>query len=296
MPPLAGEGDDVVDDDEVAGEVLLGDDAQLVLEPLARLAPRGGRRRTSRRSRARRAPAATSRRCGPRGSAAWAGRGRPCAGRRPARRRAVTLRATAPGWARQRGGRLGAAAQVGRARQVEPAVEVGQAAAGAHRRHRRGQPVLPRGGVVDVAGRDDVEAVDGGEPGERGVGRVGAGARRELDEHVLEPEQRGQPVERLGRRRARHRSPAPAGPRPCGSRSAPPSGRARARPARRGRRPDGPSRRRAGARRSSPRRAGGSPRPRAPAPAGGCPRGRARRSAARSGPRDSSAPKTVGRS
>ena len=60
--------------------------------------------------------------------------------------------------------------------------------------------MLLRGGVVDVAGGDDVEAVDGGQPGERGVGRVGAGTRRELDEDVLEPEQRRQPVERLGRR------------------------------------------------------------------------------------------------
>ena len=60
--------------------------------------------------------------------------------------------------------------------------------------------MLLRGGVVDVAGRDDVEAVDGGEPGERGVGRVGAGTWRELDEDVLVPEQRRQPVQRLGRR------------------------------------------------------------------------------------------------
>ena len=60
--------------------------------------------------------------------------------------------------------------------------------------------MLLRGGVVDVAGRDDVEAVDAGQPGERGVGGVGAGTRRELDEDVVEPEQRGQPVEGLGRR------------------------------------------------------------------------------------------------
>ncbi len=60
--------------------------------------------------------------------------------------------------------------------------------------------MLLRGGVVDVARRDHVEAVVGGQPGERGVGRVGTRSGRELDEDVLEPEQRRQPVERLGRR------------------------------------------------------------------------------------------------
>ena len=102
---------------------------------------------------------------------------------------------------RQRRGRLRAAAQVGRARQVEPAVEVGEAAPGAHRRHRRGEPVPLRGGVVDVARRRR----------RRGRGRRRARrARRwwrrrrdagKLDEHVLETEERRQPVERLGRRR-----------------------------------------------------------------------------------------------
>ena len=84
--PLAGEGDDVVDDDEVAGEVLLGDRRAARARAARGPRPRGGRRRSARRSHARPAPAATSRRCGPRGSAAWAARGRPCAGRRPARR------------------------------------------------------------------------------------------------------------------------------------------------------------------------------------------------------------------
>ena len=200
MPLLAGEGDDVVDDDEVAGEVLLGDDAQLVLEALAGLALVG-------HAGVALGEAALGEHPQPRvggvalGDLPLGQRGRGLAqveGQLVGERDAAGDRAV--GVRRQRGGRLGAAAQVGRARQVEPAVELGQAAAGAHRRHRRGQPVLLRGGVVDVAGRDDVEAVDGGQPGERGVGRVGAGTRRELDEDVLEPEQRRQPVERLGRR------------------------------------------------------------------------------------------------
>lgn len=99
----------------------------------------------------------------------------------------------------QRGRHLIPGAQVGRARQVEPAVEVGQAAAGADGGHRRGESRLSRCRVVDVAGRDHVEAVDGRQPGERGVGRVGPRARRQLDQHVLDPEERRQPVERLGR-------------------------------------------------------------------------------------------------
>ena len=180
---LAGEGDDVVDDDEVAGEVLLGDDPQLVLEPLARLAPRGARRRTARRSRARRAPAASESAVWPSGICRLGSAGEALRRSKASSSASVDGARDGPasevvGVRRQRGGRLRAAAQVGRARQVEPAVELGEAAPRAHRRHRRGEPVPLRGGVVDVAGRDDVEAVDRGQPRERVVGRVGAGARR----------------------------------------------------------------------------------------------------------------------
>ena len=197
-PPGAGEGDDVVDDDEVAGEVLLGDDAQLVLEPLAGLGLVGD-------AGVPLGEAALGQHPQPRVGGVPLGDlplGQRGGGLAQVEGQLVGERDAAgdgAGVGRQRGRHLGAAAQVGRAGQVEPAVEVGQAAAGADRRHRRGQPAPPRGGVVDVAGRDDVEAVDGRQPGESSVGRVGPGARRELDEDVLEPEERRQPVERLGR-------------------------------------------------------------------------------------------------
>ena len=116
-----------------------------------------------------------------------------------------TLRRDGVGPAAQRGGHLRAAAQVGGAGQVEPAVHVGEAAPRPHRRHRRGQAGRGRGGVVDVAGRDDGETVVGGEPGQQAVGLVGGRVRagRELDSHVVDPEEAGQPVELLaGRGRA----------------------------------------------------------------------------------------------
>ena len=193
----------------------------------------------------------------------------------------LTLRVDGTGVGRQRGRHLVTAAQVGRARQVEPAVEVGEAAAGADGRHRRGQPVLLRGGVVDVAGRDDVEAVHPGQPGEGGVGDVGARARGELDQHVLEPEQRGQPVEGLaaaaslaGGQSLPDRALAAAGQdrpvaAPALAQLVEVVDRAALLVAAQVRVGD------------RPRPAGGSPRRRAPAPAGGCPRGRVRRSAGR---------------
>ena len=77
-----------------------------------------------------------------------------------------------------------------------------------------------RGGVVDVAGGDDGRGRGrAASPASDGVGRVGARSRaRARPATSLEPEERGQPVERLGRRglaavrqRLPHRALAAAG-------------------------------------------------------------------------------------
>ena len=56
--------------------------------------------------------------------------------------------------------------------------------------------------MVDVAGCDDGETVVGCETGQQAVGLVGRRVRagRELDRHVVDPEQAGQPVELLSSR------------------------------------------------------------------------------------------------
>ena len=101
---------------------------------------------------------------------------------------------------RQRGRRLGAAAQVGRARQVEPAVELGQAASGAHGRHR----ARPAGAVAGWRGGRCRPRRRRGR-GRRPAGRARRWSHRHRDvamsstSDVLETEQRRQPVERLGR-------------------------------------------------------------------------------------------------
>ena len=126
----------------------------------------------------------------------------PSAGRRRARRRARRCARRRRGSGANAARHLRPAAQVGRARQVEPAVHLGQAAPGPDGRHRRGQPVPLRGGVVDVVGGDDAAG-----RGRRPARRAGRWSRRRREPRsisstsdVLEPEQRGQPVELLGRR------------------------------------------------------------------------------------------------
>ena len=143
----AGEVDDVVHDHEVAREVLLLDDPELVLEPVAGLL-------LVRHPDVALGEAVLGEHPQPR-------RRRVAGGDLPLRQRGRGLAQVegqlvgerdragdGVGVVGHRARRLGAAAQVAGRRQVEPAVEVGQAAPGPHRRHRRGEPVPGRGGVV----------------------------------------------------------------------------------------------------------------------------------------------------
>ena len=129
-------------------------------------------------------------------------------------------------------------AQMGGSGCGQPAVELVEAALGAHRGDRGREVALGGGGVVHVAGRDDREAALGGEGGERvvvvGVERVAV--VDELDVDVVaaeEPDEAGRARAGGSRRAPSVRSAtseaAPAAPHPSGIRSASPSARRRAR-------------------------------------------------------------------
>ncbi len=139
---------------------------------------------------------------------------------------------------------LASRSQVRGARGRQPPVQLVEAAARPHGGDRRREVPLTGGGVVHIAGRDDGKPALGGQRGQRivvvGVERVAV--VDELDVDVARGRTRSRACQALSLdRRWSPSRPAPAAPHPCGSRSAPPSVRPRAQPARRGRRSAGPS-------------------------------------------------------
>ena len=91
-------------------------------------------------------------------------------------------------------GHLLARPQVGGARRGQPAVHVGQAAAGPDRGQRLAEPGLRGRREVDVAGRHHAEVGQRGQPGQHVVALVVARVvlAGQLDHHVLVPEHLGQ--------------------------------------------------------------------------------------------------------
>ena len=96
---------------------------------------------------------------------------------------------------------FGSRAQERRARAGQPAVQLGQAAPGPHRRDGLGQPAVGGTGEVDVVGGHRGQSVVGREPGQGVVGGAVAGLPvvDQLDGHRVVTEQRGEPVERTRR-------------------------------------------------------------------------------------------------
>ena len=120
-----------------------------------------------------------------------------------------------------------ARAQVGAARRREPAGEVVEAAPGPHRRQRGGEPAPGGRGVVDVVGGHQRQARL---HRQRGQGVVAGRVERvavvaQLDHHVVGAERVDQPRQLAGRGRRPVARPAPGAPPPCGTPSAPASGR-----------------------------------------------------------------------
>ena len=188
---------DVVDDQEVAGEVALLDDRQLALDHLvgdrvlrvAAVAPRqpavgqlpqparlGMPRRHVERRQVGRHQLDPERALHPE-------RGRPC--HRP---RMVVLEALR---------HLRSRAQVRGAGRRQPPVDLVEAAPGPHRRQRRGQREPLGGGVVRGRGGDRGQPGVGGEVGQRVVplGVGGQAVVGELDGHVLGAEQLDEPAQ-----------------------------------------------------------------------------------------------------
>ena len=121
--------------------------------------------------------------------------------------------------AREPAGLLGGTAELREGGAGQPAVELVEGASGPDRGQRGGERPLPAGGVVDVVGGDHLHPGPGGEQGE---GVVAVTVERvavipEFDEHPVPPERVDEPLEGPARRggplveqRARHRAlPAP---------------------------------------------------------------------------------------
>ena len=123
--------------------------------------------------------------------------------------------------AQEPAGLLGTAAQVRAGRGRQPRVELVEAAPGAHRGDRGGQPALRGRGVVHVVGGDAAHVVAGGQLGQRVVAhRVERVAVvPQLDQHPVAPEQLDQPCAARG---PRPRGPScdqrRRAPHPCGTR------------------------------------------------------------------------------
>ena len=201
--PVPGVVDHVVHDQEVAREVLLLDDLELFLQPLLGLLP-------DVRVALVGAPAAELAQPADRGVAERdALLGQPRLGQLQVEGALVGdldgLRDRA-GIAGEQLRHLRPGAQVG-AGTGQPAVHLGQAAAGPDRGHRRAQPPVLRPGVVHVVAGHQRQAMIIGQSGEGVVdGRVGGQALvDQLDHHAVGAEEVGQPVQlvRGGRRSGR---------------------------------------------------------------------------------------------
>ncbi len=194
----AREGDDVVHDEEVAGEVLLLDHRELVLDALPILVRQV---RVLARHRAPDQLAQPRHRGVPLGHLLLRQSRLGAAQREGELFREFDATLDGAGVAREPRLHLVPRAQVRAARGGKPAVELVKAALRAHGGDRGRESAILGTGVVHVAGRHDRQAALGGEGSQDVV--VGAVERQpvvdELDVHVLGAEQRHQTVE-LGRR------------------------------------------------------------------------------------------------
>ena len=115
---------------------------------------------------------------------------------------------------------LGGTAQVRERRRGEPAVDVVERTARAHRRERGGELALRGSGVVDVVGGDDVDPGGSGHHRELVVAVAvdGIAVVPELHEHTIAAERGDELVERARARPQDRRARAPPGPCPSDSR------------------------------------------------------------------------------
>ncbi len=186
--------DDVADDQEVAREVLLLDDLELAVDALARLVGVVG---VSLADALLGQLTQIAHRGVPLGDAAMRQPGR---GGAQVERQLVgdgdrTLDSTRV--AMEQAMHFGTGSQVCRTGRRQPAVHLGEAAARADRRHGGSELAGAGLGEVHVVGRDRGQSVHRGELGEGVVGRaVGREAVvDQLDDDIVEAEQRGEPVE-----------------------------------------------------------------------------------------------------